>query len=415
MVDFYISYRIVTVPPASSLAGMALRSGKLAVGRSFRFHRPRGALCARGYCGFCSVETPAGRALACELPGEAEARLGGRDLLRLLGRVAERWPPWFYERRFLRPKAARRLYLELLRRASAAGRLGPWVEGARVKHFLEETCESVVVGEGGNVDGVPLGIYEERVLAVVRDDAIVAIHFDSLVLRTGAYERLPPIPGNDLPGVVGLAALERFAREGTLPEGLRLAVWAPLSVQEGAIEVAKAAGSEVVWKSSLAPSAIIGRERVEAVWDGGRVPCDLVVVDVGQPAIELALQAGASATLSREGLPILSVTETPPWLRLEGAAAATSSGVPDVRPDDEAFACLCEDVRVRDIRRAIADGFAHPELVKRRTGALTGFCQGKLCAPTVLQLMREAGLACDPTTPRPPAKPMRLADIAADA
>ena len=31
-----------------------------------------------------------------------------------------------------------------------------------------------------------------------------------------------------------------------------------------------------------------------------------------------------------------------------------------------AFACLCEDVRIGDLADCVAQGFAHPELVKRR-------------------------------------------------
>ena len=46
------------------------------------------------------------------------------------------------------------------------------------------------------------------------------------MLDTGSYERLPPIPGNDLPGVVGLAAAERYGDAGALRPGLEVAVWA---------------------------------------------------------------------------------------------------------------------------------------------------------------------------------------------
>ena len=104
----------------------------------------------------------------------------------------------------------------------------------------------------------------------------------------------------------------------------------------------------------------------------------------------------------------------PDWLELRGGCAAQASGVPDVEPADAAFACPCEDVRVRDVRRAIADGFDEPELLKRRTGALTGHCQGRLCSATILGLLRDDGRPHAPTTGRPPALPVTLAELAAD-
>ena len=88
--------------------------------------------------------------------------------------------------------------------------------------------------------------------------------------------------------------------------------------------------------------------------------------------------------------------------------------MPDVPAADEAFACPCEDVRVRDVRRAIAEGFDVPELVKRRTGALTGHCQGRLCSATILALLRAADRPHAPTTVRSPVLPVTLAELAVD-
>ncbi len=126
------------------------------------------------------------------------------------------------------------------------------------------------------------------------------------------------------------------------------------------------------------------------------------------------MQAGAEVRLTAGELPVLVVAATPDWLEVRGACAAQTSGVPDVPVAGDAFACPCEDVRVRDVRRAIADGFDEPELVKRRTGALTGHCQGRLCSATILGLLRAAGRDHAPTTTRPPALTVTLAELAAD-
>ena len=383
------------VPIQQTAAARSLRESRPATGSSFRLHRPRGPLCGEGWCGLCDG--------AC-----TSTELRPRDRLRPLGKVIERQPPWFWERRFLRPRRARGLYLEVLRRGSSAPRLGaaPPVPPARPVRVEEHA--TVVVGAGAGVDGrivdrrageTALGVYG-RTLAVVTDHGPLELRFERLVLATGSVERLPPVAGNDLPGIVGPVMA------GCLPPGARVAVWGPGPAPEHV---------EVVWRSDRAPERITGRGRVRGVVAGaGEIPCDAFLTTVRQPALALAVQAGATVRLTAGELPVLVADALPDWLELLGACAGTTSGVPDVTPADAAFACPCEDVRVRDVRRAIADGFDEPELLKRRTGALTGHCQGRLCSATVLGLLRDAGRPHAPTTVRPPALPVTLAELAAD-
>jgi hypothetical protein len=358
--------------------------------------------------------------LACTAQVEHRRR---PDPLRPLGRIAEAWPPWFYERRLGRAGALDRLALELIRRASAAGRLG--AGAARPpRQFEELEAETVVVGDARDtppdalvVDEqrgtVALGVYPGRVLAVLCDDGLAAVRFERLVLATGSYERLPPIAGNDLPGVIGLKALERYGP--ALRPGTRIAAWTRADQRELLDRLAERHELRLVWASTAPPRSLSGRGRVERLHAKETMPCDLFVVGVAQPALELAQQAGAVVELTRGGLPILAAAETPPWLELRGEAARNSSGVPDVAAADAAFACLCEDVRVGDLRACVADGFRHPELVKRRTGAMTGPCQGKLCAAAVLSVLRDAGVETVVPTARPLARPVTLADLAAHA
>lgn len=382
-------------PLDTSAAARAVRSGEPATGSSFRLHRPRGPLCGDGWCGWCDG--------AC-----TSDEVRPRDRLRPLGRLVERQPPWFWERRFRHPGAARRGYLEVLRRASSARPLPPAPPVPAARGVRVEEWPLVVVGDGADGDArvvdrrrgeTALGVYGDRTLGVLGPDGPLELRFERLVLATGGWERLPPIPGNDLPGVMGPAVA------ALLPPGTPVAVWGP-----GAV----AGHLEIAWRGERAPERIVGRHRVEGVVaDGAEIACAAFVTTVRQPALELAAQAGAALGLSADGLPVLVAGERPPWLELRGACAAQGSGVPDVRAADEAFACPCEDVYVRDVRRAIAEGFGHPEHVKRRTGALTGHCQGRLCAATVLALLREVGRPHAPTTTRPPAVPPTLAELAA--
>jgi bacterioferritin-associated ferredoxin len=71
--------------------------------------------------------------------------------------------------------------------------------------------------------------------------------------------------------------------------------------------------------------------------------------------------------------------------------------------------CFCEDVREREIRLEMGQSYRAPELVKRRTGVLTGPCQGKFCLANVLRVVGPGFAA---PTSRPPAKPVRLGDLA---
>lgn len=404
------------------MASEALAAGRPGISASFRFHRPRGPLCGRGHCFSCEVDTPAGPVLACQSP--PASRPGRhRDPLRPLGRVAEHWPPWFYERRFLRTEPVRRFSLEALRRLSAAGSL-PAPSAARPLRLYDVVeAETVQVGKPEPGDDalavdlaagdIALGVYPGKVLGALQEGRLVEIRFERLVLATGSYERLPPIAGNDLPGVIGLHAAERYAP--SLRSGTRVAVWGPSAARRAVEELARRHGLALVWSGERAPRSLSGRGRVERVHAEETVPCDVFVSAVGQPAVELALQAGARGVLTDGELPILTCADLPPWLELRGGAASRSSGVPDVPAHDDAFACLCEDVRVGDLRACVRSGFSHPELVKRRTGALTGPCQGKLCSAAVLAVLREEGIDPSPTTSRPLARPVTLGDLAAHA
>ena len=410
-------------PPAQSAAAAAVARGEPAVASSFRFHRPRGPVCARGYCAQCELHTGA---LACETPAASAPDVSGRDPLRPLGRVARLLTPWFWERRFLRPRALRRPMLHALRYLSAAGPLAAGAAPAAARDFEEVEAGVVVVGPAAEEPGayvvdpgagdVVLGVYPDRTLGVLRGRSMLSVRFERLVLATGGYVRLPPVAGNDLPGVIGLEAAEIYGREGALRRGLRLALWAPADEHARGRALAARHGLELAWAGDAAPERILGRGKVQAIRAGGRrIACDLFVSGVRQPAVELALQAGATAELTAGELPILAIAAAPDWLELRGDAAQRRSGVPDVRADAGAIVCACEDVRVKDLRACVAQGLAHPELVKRRTGAMTGPCQGKLCTAAVLAVLRDCGVDAVPTRARPLARPVALKELAADA
>ena len=80
------------------------------------------------------------------------------------------------------------------------------------------------------------------------------------------------------------------------------------------------------------------------------------------------------------------------------------------------FVCPCEDVTLKDIDRAVQEGFDHIETLKRYSTATMGPCQGKMCAMnTVTACARATGRSIadtGTTTSRPLVQPVTLGAIA---
>jgi sarcosine oxidase subunit alpha len=493
-----------------SLAAQALHSGRASLTRSFRFHRRRSAFCHRGWCQQCKVRLSDGRnVLACQTKDVPLSSMKvPSGLMRPLALLSERFPPWFHESRFLNPRALRSLYLDLIRRFSAALPVSlSYIDRKSV--WKRESCDVLVVGGGlsglaagqtyaragrrvilveaeklgGSALDRPelqdqvtrdiaaftafgraiegalcIGLYEgaTRALCVTSHGPMV-IEFSELVTATGAYDRHIAVPGNDLPGTIGVRALERLLRQGAIRSNLRLGLYANQAEAARAISAASSAGINFSWIAgpgslpesdlpSYAHSEIYRMsrkgtgKRIEMT-DGRMLSCDLLVTGFSQPTYELQMQfgstiyfdrpSGSMITNDRDQTRLLVVgeaagAESPLIAREQATAAATArlagatdherqvpSGLAAVtHVQDEAFICLCEDVRIRDVRQAVRDGFNNIELVKRRTGAGTGPCQGKLCHPELLRCMSELECSVNLPTMRPFVRPVSLATFA---
>lgn len=401
-----------------SVTARALAVGRPATGRSFRLHRPRSGVCGNGTCGQCGDDPATGEALCRTPAGAATPRR--RDPLRLLGLPAERQLPWFWERRLLRPRALRGRYLSAIRSLSSAPGLPPAPRDATPTHRIVEVG-TLHVGDPAHADpdamvvdaaagATAFGVYDGTV-AVTAPGELVEVRCERLVLATGAHLRLPPIVGNDLPGVLHLDALLRYLDQGIDLRATRVAVVAPAD-RHAAITATLGGRCRVVHLGDRVPDRITGRGRVQGIaLDGDPVACDVVALGLDQPAIELALLAGARGVLGDGPLPVVLADKLPVWIELRGRAAARPA-LPGCPAQDDAFACPCEDVRVRDLAAAVASGLGDVELIKRRTGAMTGPCQGKVCQGAVLTALRDLGVEPRPMTPRPFARLTRLADLA---
>ncbi len=522
-----------------------LAAGQPTLSRSFRFHRPRGLMCSTGQCGWCECEVDGRPSVrTCRVPvregivvrGEHAWPSVEHDLLRVLDLGSRFVPPTFYHHRFLRPRALRKWYLDVIRWFGGRGRLGdgsavdrrprrlrqdaPDVlvvgggrsglsaaiaaaeAGARVVVLEAETARDDGVGTMGAASTGPAAEPSSELLALARthdveirfstvatgwyggmvtavdDDTIWELRPGAVVAAMGTYELVPAVPGSDRPGVVGARLAARLLGvHGVLP-GERAALVGGGNELQAVGAALRAAGAAVVgpiptsglrevggrgsvaWVRYLAEGGVARREPVDVVVFADRTPnLDLVLAAGGRvgwvdgrmapntdpdgrtsvPGLFVAGLAAAgdpgttadgargvgraAATFARMAP---STTERPDGTRRSGARA-TRTGDPARSWSDghapapgapNAVLCFCEDVRGWEIQAERAAGYRDPELVKRRTGALTGPCQGKYCLSAVTSALNGAGdgvarAVTDVLIPtgRPPIRPQRLADL----
>ena len=286
---------------------------------------------------------------------------------------------------------------------------------------------------------------EEGRFAVLSADGPRSIRADRCVIATGAYDRPLLLPGADLPGVMGLRGFQMLAAEGALRGRSVGAVGGAVELERVEATVA-AFRLDLRW--TLGPSdppvaRIVGRRRAGGLEtaDGVRRRADALVIATTQPTYELQIHLGGTAR--SEGLPrviraeppagagALVVGEAAGWSTIEGigerAAAAVDAWFagdgpetheaspadgPRVVDAPDAVICVCEDVRRRDLDLAVREGFTDVDLVKRRSGATTGACQGKLCLCLIAEAFEDRGLAATVPTVRPPIRPVTIAQLA---
>jgi thioredoxin reductase len=272
--------------------------------------------------------------------------------------------------------------------------------------------------------GVAAVGWYDGMVAALGDDAAYEIAAHSVVAATGSYDRVPLVPGADRPGVMAARLVaELVDRHGVLPGRRVLLVGDDEDLATAADRLRRAG---VATLHGPVPTASLirvhGRRRVTGadVMVGGqrqRLSVDNVVFGDRSPNLDLVLAAGAA--VERQGDTLVAVLDdegrtTVPALSVVGSASGrgirieppAAHGHPDAAHND-AILCFCEDVRVHEVRAELAAGYRDPELVKRRTGALTGPCQGKSCLQAFACL---AGSDSVPTA-RPPLRPVRLGDL----
>ena len=459
-VEFTFEGRTIGGFVGDTIGSALYASGRRVFSRSFKYHRPRGLLCCSGACANCMMTVdgvPNVRVCATPARDGADVRAQNvrgsvdRDLLSVVDKVGGPFTPvGFYYRTMIRPRRLWPLYEKVLRNLAGLGRVG---RGGHARYDTEHRRVDVLVIGGGRagraaaaaaegrvllVDdrasheaeydvlapATALAIYEGGLVPVDAGSVLYRIRAGRIVIATGALEQPLVFPGNDLVGVMLSGAVRRLIEDWSIKPGTRAVVVTAGDESLAITERLARAGVEVaaVAERPSALSASGRRGRLASVTlDGTTIDCDLLVMSgARQPATSLLSQAGGRVEYEpRRG--IFVPTEVPAGIEVVGSAAgdfeqpafatASSGG-----GGDKCFVCICEDVTVKDVKRAVAEGFDSIELAKRYTTVTMGPCQGKLCQLASVRVMaHETGIdeaAIGTTTSRPPWTPVELGLLA---
>jgi sarcosine oxidase, subunit alpha len=473
-VTFSFDGRRVAAFEGDTIGSALYAAGQRVFSRSFKYHRPRGLLCCSGSCPNCMMEVdgvPNVRVCAEPVREGADVRAQNvfgsldRDLLSAVDKFGGPFTPvGFYYRTMIRPRWAWPYYERFLRRVAGLGHVHKHGQRSGRYDVEHRRAEVLVVGGGRSgreaasryaaegrqvvlVDENPyleidegdfeviaparaLGIWEGGLVPVDAGRILYRFRAEHIVVATGAIEQPLVFPGNDLVGVMLPDAVRRLVDDWAIKPGERAVVVTADEEGREAAERLRRAGVELAGvfdlrRERIREIAAHGRKgRVRSVeLDGMRMKCDLLVMSGGrQPAYSLLAQAGARIEYDDER-GVFFPTEIPAGV--EAVGSATGNGISAAKPaatyngaakKDKCFACICEDVTDKDLKRAIAEGFDSIELAKRYTTVTMGPCQGRFCqVPSIRVYGREteSDLArIGTTTARPPWAPVELGLLA---
>ncbi len=289
-----------------------------------------------------------------------------------------------------------------------------------------------------------LGIYEGPLVPLVGDDGLVRVEPGRIVVATGAVETHGVFPGNDLPGVWLGRGAARLAGVHSVRPGTRAVIVIGTSEGVEHLRMLRDAGVGVAAAvvpdglSDLVPSGIPivrggsvvaaeGRKAVRAVvLDTGRgeqrIRCDTLVLSMGFAPRDALIRMGADLPVVGAGecvLPGCTLDEAVESGERAGNGQVTAARETEPVPLGRAagYLCLCEDVAVGDLEQAWGEGWHSSEILKRYTTATMGPCQGALCGRHLASFVAEKSGGSTPagvrTTARPPARSVRLEDLAA--
>lgn len=265
------------------------------------------------------------------------------------------------------------------------------------------------------------GIYEGNLLGISQGERLIHLRGKRIVVATGCYEAPLVFENNDLPGVMLSSGAQQLIFLHSIKPGERAVVVGNEADSRSIVDVLRAADIDVM--AIVAPdqvTAATGRKCVAGIQTTDRhIACDLIVVCGDRvPDAGLIGQAGGRLEWDEERGAFLPIN-LPPTVSAVGDVTNPCLNhrfqVPTTH-SKKAFVCVCEDVTVKDLCKAIEEGFDHIETLKRYTTATMGPCQGKMCQLASIgvcasQTGRSIG-ETGRTTSRPPVPPVSLGALA---
>ncbi len=196
-----------------TIASALVADGVDVLSRSFKYHRPRGVLCASGRCPNCLVDVdgePNVRSCVTPLrPGMTVRRQNAwpslrRDLLSLTDRFDRFFPVGFYYKTFIRPHRFWPLYELILRRIAGLGRIDITARPDLHQRKRHAHADVAVIGGG------PAGCLAALEAAAAGADVILVD--DGTTLGGHLRLRARPVEGDArIAGLSGTEAATRLA------------------------------------------------------------------------------------------------------------------------------------------------------------------------------------------------------------
>ena len=337
--------------PGEPLAYTLLAHGVYVLGRSSKYHRPRGLFCGVGTCGQCVAQCGGlSNVKLCEATHQTSRSQNTWGTARIDPLAAMDWAfPYGIDHHHFMTRFAlpNRLALGFARHLAGQGALPTVTEQAVTPYQAKPQHTTVAVVGGGPAgrrvgsmarraglatrvfdkdalaeahvegDSWVIGFYDDRELVVITPQGLLRVQADIIVLATGANPQPPECPGNDVPGVISYKAALRALTLGILP-GRRIALAAPAENAEiDHVDIPKLAKHLQNAGATLALTVGLGNAlpdvshhatrvtkicgcapSLQVETDKGPVECDVFVwCGPPAPAYELAAQMGIETLL----------------------------------------------------------------------------------------------------------------------
>ena len=327
-------------------------AGRLVLGRSVKYHRPRGAACLSGGCDGCVMRVGGAPSVrTCRTPARHGTTVDTQNVmgtaeLDLLAATDFVFPEGMnHHEMFTWSRPINRAMQEIARHVAGVGTLpdeprapapverlavdvcvvGAGPAGRACAEALVRAGVSVVAVDEEDAAGTAsfplrartsaIGVFDEtngaRWVLASGDAGVIVIVPKVLVLATGRAEGSEAFAGNDLPGVIALEAAERLFAAGVLP-GERPVI---AGASEGAEALVQRFAEARVSARLVPRESVIrarGRSSIRLVdlREGGATPCDVLVVEGRRSArYELASQAGAEVRFDGEVFDVVTTGE----------------------------------------------------------------------------------------------------------